>query len=75
VPGWLKFRSPGAAFFEVVGELGGVLRDEPLQIRRVSLNRRAMHTKDDRHLRERLARAAAQKRLTLLVRGIAFLRH
>jgi hypothetical protein len=60
---------------EVVGELGGVLGGEGLQIRRVTLNRRSVRNQDHRQLRERLARAAAQKRLGLFVRGIAFVAH
>jgi hypothetical protein len=60
---------------EVVGELGGVLGGEALQIGRVALNRRSVHTQNHRHLRERLPGAAAQKRLDLFVRGIALVAH
>ena len=55
----------------MVGELGGVLGGEGLQIRPVTLNRRSVRNQDHRQLRERLARAAAQKRLGLFVRVVS----
>ena len=75
MPGLLNLRAAAGALPKVVGELGGVLGGEALQIRRITLNRRSMHTQNHGHLRERLARTASQKRLGLFMRGIAFFAH
>jgi hypothetical protein len=52
-PRWFDLRTAArSALFEMVGELGGVLSRKALQLSRISLNRRSVHTKDHRYLRE-----------------------
>uniref|UniRef100_UPI001F1FCAFF hypothetical protein n=1 Tax=Mycobacterium avium TaxID=1764 RepID=UPI001F1FCAFF len=68
LPGLFEFGSAGTVQLEVVSELGGVLGGISLQLRRVALNCGSMHAEDHRHLRERLARAAFQECLGLLMR-------
>lgn len=74
--GWFDCgAAAGAAVFEVVGELGGVLGGKALQLSRIGLDRRSVHTQDHRYLGQRLSRPASQKRLSLLVRLLVLLEH
>ncbi len=53
-----EFWAAGAALFKVVGELNGVLGGVALQLSRIGLDRRSVHTENHRYLRQRLPRAA-----------------